>query len=113
VCLMYNEDRRSWIKMVRASGLFIKISRTYYIDPYKLKKNGKSRYNSYNHSHYDHCSVADIEKIVQEGTKIVILLIARADYKINVAIKMEIVEPGKELDIGDVKISVPSCIQYR
>jgi L-ascorbate metabolism protein UlaG (beta-lactamase superfamily) len=95
------------IKWLGHSGFFIKNSRVIYIDPYNIKEGmEKADIILITHSHYDHCSVADINKIVQEGTKI--LLTADSQSKItrfDVPIKIEIVEPGKELDIGDVKIS--------
>ncbi len=58
------------------------------------------------HGHYDHCSFADIRKIVKHGTKI----IATADCqskitRSNVDIKIEIVEPGQELVCWNIKIS--------
>jgi L-ascorbate metabolism protein UlaG (beta-lactamase superfamily) len=90
------------------SGFFIKNSRAIYIDPYNIKEGmEKADIILITHSHYDHCSVADIEKIVQDGTKIVMTADCQSKItRFNVSIKMEIVEPGKELEIGDVKISV-------
>lgn len=89
------------------SGFFIKNSRTIYIDPYNIKEGmKKADIILITHSHYDHCSVADIKKIVQDGTRI--FLTADSQSKItrfDVPIKIEIIEPGKEADIGDIKIS--------
>ncbi len=43
-----------------------------YIDPYNIKTDSqKADLILITHSHYDHCSVADMEKIIQEGTRIV------------------------------------------
>lgn len=96
------------LKWLGHSGFLIKNSKTIYIDPYNIKTGmDKADIILITHSHYDHCSVMDIEKIIQEGTKI--LLTADCQSKItrfNVPIKMEIVEPGQELDLGDVKISI-------
>ena len=78
-----------------------------YIDPYNIKDGlEKADLILITHSHYDHCSVVDINKIVKEGTRI--LITADCQSKINkfdVQIKMEIAEPGQEFDFGDVKIS--------
>ncbi len=90
------------------AGFLIKNSRTIYIDPYNIKETSeKADIILLTHSHYDHCSIADIEKIVKEGT----MIIATADCqskitRFEVPIEMEIVEPGQELDLGNVKISV-------
>lgn len=95
------------IKWLGHSGFLIKNSRVIYIDPYNIKDGlEKADLILITHSHYDHCSFADLEKIVKEGTKI----IAPADCQSTIAkfktpVKIELIEPGQELDIGDVKIS--------
>jgi len=82
--------------------------KTIYIDPYNIKEDSeKADIILLTHSHYDHCSIADIEKIVQEGTKIV----APADCqskitRFDVPIEMHVVEVGQEVDFGNIKISV-------
>ena len=99
------------LKWLGNAGFLIKNSKTIYIDPYNIKEDSeKADLILLTHSHYDHCSVADIEKIIQEGTKIV--MPADCQSKITrfpVSIRMEIIEPGQELSFGDVKISaIPS-----
>jgi len=95
------------LKWLGHAGFLIKNSKVIYIDPYNIKEaSEKADLILLTHSHYDHCSVADMEKIIQEGTRIV----APADCqskitRFEVPIKMEIIEPGRELDFGDVKIS--------
>jgi len=96
------------IRWLGHAGFLIKNSRTIYIDPYNIKEDSeKADIILLTHSHYDHCSVADIEKVIQEGTRI----IAPADCqskitRFEIPIEMNVVEPGQELDLGDVKISV-------
>jgi len=96
------------LKWLGHSGFLIKNSKVVYIDPYNIKESSeKADLILITHSHYDHCSVADISKIVQEGTRIV----APADCqskitRFEVPIKMEVVEPGQNLDLGEIKISV-------
>lgn len=96
------------LKWLGHSGFLIDNSKKIYIDPYNIGGGlNKADIILITHSHYDHCSVADIEKIVHEGTRI--LMTADCQSKItrfNVPIKMEIVEPGQELDLGEIKISV-------
>mgnify|MGYP000865775132 CR=1 FL=1 len=90
------------------SGFFVENSRKIYIDPYNIKEGmEKADIILITHSHYDHCSVADIQKIVQEGTRIVLTADCQSKItRFDVPVKMDIVEPGSELDIGDVKISI-------
>ena len=95
------------LKWLGHSGFQIKNSRVIYIDPYNIKDGlEKADIILITHSHYDHCSFADLDKIIQEGTRI----IAPADCqstiaKFKIPVKMEIVEPGQELEFGDLKIS--------
>lgn len=89
------------------SGFQIKNQRVIYIDPYNIRDGlEKADIILITHSHYDHCSFADLDRIVQEGTKI----IAPADCqsiiaKFKIPVKIEITEPGQELEFGDMKIS--------
>lgn len=95
------------IKWMGHSGFLIQNSKIIYIDPYNIKDDSeKADLILITHSHYDHCSVADIKKIIKEGTKI--FMTADCQSKIarfDVLIKMEIIEPGQELVFGNVKIS--------
>ncbi len=96
------------LKWLGHSGFFIKNSKKIYIDPYNIKGGlEKADIILITHSHYDHCSVADIEKIVQEGTRV--FMTADCQSKITrfeVPIKMEIVEAGQEFEIGEIKLSI-------
>jgi L-ascorbate metabolism protein UlaG (beta-lactamase superfamily) len=58
------------------------------------------------HSHYDHCSFADLDKIIQEGTRIVAPPDCQSMItKFKMPVKIELIGPGQELDFGDIKIS--------
>lgn len=96
------------IKWLGHSGFLIRNSKIIYIDPYNIKENSeKADIILITHSHYDHCSVADMKKIIKEGTKI--FLTADCQSKItrfDISIDIQIVEPGQELNSGDIKISV-------
>jgi len=95
------------IRWLGHAGFLIKNSKIIYIDPYNIKSNSeKADIILITHSHYDHCSVADLEKIIQEGTRI--FMPADCQSKIlrfKIPIKMEIVEPGQEITLGEIKIS--------
>lgn len=95
------------LKWLGHAGFLIKNSKTIYIDPYKIKEGlPKADLILITHSHYDHCSVADMEKIVQNGTKIIMPPDCQSKItRFNVRIKMEIIEQGHEIDLGDVQIS--------
>lgn len=89
------------------AGFLIRNSRIIYIDPFKIKDGlDKADIILITHSHYDHCSVADINKLVKKGTQII--MPADCQSKINrfdVPIEMKIIEPGQEISLHDLKIS--------
>jgi L-ascorbate metabolism protein UlaG (beta-lactamase superfamily) len=93
------------------SGFLIKNSRIIYIDPFKIKDNlPKADMILLTHSHYDHCSVEDLQKIVKDNTRIICTADCQSKItRFDVQIKLEIVEPGQELNFGEVRIvSVPA-----
>lgn len=99
------------IKWLGHSGFLIKNSKIIYIDPYNIKEGlDKADIILITHSHYDHCSFADLEKIVKDGTKIIITADCQSKIvRFKVPIKIEIVEPFQEMTLGDIIIStVPS-----
>ncbi len=90
------------------AGFLIKNSSNIYIDPYNIPDaSEKADYILITHSHHDHCSFADINKIAKDGTKIICT--ADCQSMINklrdVQIKMEIAEPNQEFDFGNLRIS--------
>jgi len=95
------------IKWLGHSGFLIKNHKIIYIDPYNIKDGSeKADIILITHSHYDHCSIADLNKIMKEGTKV--LLTADSQSKItrfNLPIDIQVVEPNQELSFGDIKIS--------
>jgi len=95
------------IKWLGHSGFLIKNSYNIYIDPYNIKDNlEKADFILLTHSHYDHCSLEDLNKIIQEGTKVVCT--ADSQSKIthfDTPIKIEVIEPNISLDFGALKIS--------
>ena len=95
------------IKWLGHAGFLIKNSKIIYIDPYNLKEGSeKADLILITHSHYDHCSIADIKKIIQEGTRIVLTADCQSKIvRFDVPIKLEVVEPGHELVFWDIKIS--------
>lgn len=94
------------IKWLGHSGFLIKNSKVIYIDPYNIRDGSeKADFILITHSHYDHCSVADMNKIVKEGTRILIPADCQSKIsRFSVPIRIEIVEPGQSLDFSSVKI---------
>ena len=96
------------LKFLGNVGFLIKNSKIIYIDPYKISGDlPKADVILLTHGHSDHCSIEDLNKIVRDGTRV----ICPADCQSKITrfsspVKMGIVEPGMELDLGDVKISV-------
>src|SRR3989339_866544 len=70
------------IKWLGHSGFLITNSKVIYIDPYNIKEDlVKADLILITHGHYDHCSFADIQKIVKDGTKIILT----ADSQIKIS----------------------------
>jgi len=94
------------LKWLGHSGFLIKNEKTIYIDPYNIKDGlEKADIILITHSHYDHCSFADLDKIVKEGTRIITTPDCQSKIaKFKVPIKIELMEPEQELEFGDVKI---------
>ncbi|HLC78423.1 MAG TPA: MBL fold metallo-hydrolase [Candidatus Nanoarchaeia archaeon] len=95
------------LKWLGHDGFLIKNSKTIYIDPYNIKEDSeKADVILITHSHYDHCSHADLQKIVKEGTKI--FLTADSQSKVtrfDTLVDIVIVEVGQEFNLGDFKFS--------
>lgn len=89
-------------------GVLSPEGKTIYIDPYNIKEDSeKADIILLTHSHYDHCSIADIEKVVQEGTQIISPADCQSKItRFDVPIEMHVVEPGQEVNLGNIKISV-------
>lgn len=78
-----------------------------YIDPYQIKDGlPKADIILLTHDHYDHCSVADLEKIIHNGTTIFMTSGCQSKIaRFDIPLKMELVSPGQDFDIGQIKIS--------
>ncbi|MBU3913530.1 MAG: MBL fold metallo-hydrolase [Nanoarchaeota archaeon] len=92
------------------SGFLIRNGKSIYIDPYNLSlREPKADVILITHSHYDHCSISDIEKIAHPGT--VVILTPDCQSKITKLenVEMQIMIPGDEISVKGVKIqAVPA-----
>ncbi len=77
-----------------------------YIDPYQLSDNlPKADIIICTHSHFDHCSPEDINKIKTDKT----IFVLTADSAEKISGNIKIIAPGESLDFGKVKIeAVPA-----
>jgi L-ascorbate metabolism protein UlaG (beta-lactamase superfamily) len=85
--------------------------RVIYIDPYNMGENNeKADLVFITHSHYDHCSVGDLDKILKEGTRVVITADCQSKIaRSQIPLKIEIAEPGKEFNFGSLRVfSLPA-----
>lgn len=95
------------IKWLGHAGFMIKNSKVIYIDPYNIKEGEKADFIFITHDHYDHCSVADMTKIVKPGTKIIIPADCQSKItRFMVPVQIEVVEKGQILDFQDIQVDV-------
>lgn len=80
------------------------------IDPYNLSnKVPKVDLILITHSHYDHCSIKDIEKIAGEETTIVVTPDSQSKITKLENVNMQIIEAGDELNFDGLKVeAVPA-----
>lgn len=87
------------------SGFFIQNGKSIVIDPYNLSDNPpRADLILITHSHYDHCSIKDIEKVKKEGSVVVVPADAQSKITRVEGVDMQIIEPGDELTFGGVKV---------
>ena len=90
------------------SGFIISNEKKIAIDPYNISDAAggeKVDLILITHSHYDHCSIKDIQKLVKKGTIIVVPADSQSKITRIEDVEMQIIEVGDELTFGDVKVS--------
>ncbi len=102
------------LKWLGHAGFYIKDienDRVIYVDPFNIREGlEKADIVLITHSHYDHCSYADLKKVVKENTRVVITPDCQSKItKFDVPVKIEIIESGGEIDFSGLKIiAVPA-----
>lgn len=85
----------------------IKNGKTIIIDPFKLRSTSdKADILLITHEHYDHLSLDDIKKVVNENTTIVTIPAAKKELSSLKVKEVKVVRPGDKLKLGDVSIDV-------
>jgi len=95
------------------SGFRIKTGsgKVIYIDPYKLKGDqwdwDKADYILITHSHYDHCSIEDIQKIAKDGTVVICTVDCQSKMRhIDKKIDIKIAEIGEKYEFDEKRINI-------
>ena len=87
------------------SSIKIKGEKTVYIDPWKLRDSDPADLILISHSHGDHLSPGDVEKIYKDDT----VIITTEDCAAQLSGDLRVVKPGDEIQVGEIKVkAVPS-----
>jgi len=103
------------IEFLGHSGFLLKYqNKTIVIDPYNLsEKILQADLILITHSHYDHCSIKDIEKLSKPGTTIIIPVDAQSKIAKIKNIDMQTIEPGEEIKWNSLKIEALPAYNVR
>ena len=81
-------------------------SKTIYIDPFKIdKKSNDARYIFITHSHYDHFSPCDIDKVMNEKTVFVCTGDVKEEIEKIYSNKIVVVEKNNKYNLGDISFT--------
>ena len=109
--MMFNDVEIKW---KGHSGFLISaLGKKIYIDPYKLSPGSgeeKADIILITHSHYDHCSIEDLSRIVKNGSVVIMPAACSSKLtKLREKLDIKVMEPGKEIEIMGIGIKpVPS-----
>jgi len=100
------EQLKNSYKFLYHASIYIKEG--VYIDPYKIEKESHdAKYIFITHSHYDHYSLIDIKKIINEDTLIIATKDCIDDLKRNgLCNKVLEVSPNETYIINDLKVTI-------
>ncbi len=85
----------------------IKNGKTVIIDPFKIRSTSdKADILLISHEHFDHFSLDDIKKVVNENTTIVTIPLVKKELSGLKVKEVMAVKPGEKLKLGDVSVEV-------
>ena len=81
--------------------------KTVIIDPFKIRQTtDKADILLISHEHFDHFSLDDIKKVVNENTTIVTILAVKKELSSLKVREVKAVKPGDKLKLGEISIEV-------
>lgn len=93
------------IEFLGHAGFLVSNGKKIAIDPYNVSANvDKVDLILITHSHFDHCSIKDIEKLSKPGTIVVIPADAQSKITKVENVEMQIIEVGDKLEFDGVKV---------
>jgi L-ascorbate metabolism protein UlaG (beta-lactamase superfamily) len=85
----------------------IKNGKTVIIDPFKIRPTSdKADILLISHEHFDHFSLDDIKKVVNENTTILTIPVVKKELSGLKVKEVKAVKPGDKLKLGDVSVEV-------
>lgn len=114
--MRYKNIELKWLGHSGFKLKFLKggVEKILYFDPYKIPEESESAdFILITHSHYDHCSIEDIQKIANDGT----IIICPADVSskmshISSKVDIRIAEIGDKIEFKDVGIKIWAVPAY-
>jgi len=89
------------IKWLGHSGFAINAhDKIIFIDPFQIKEVVPADIILITHSHYDHCSIEDIDKIIKPGT----VIVTEAESAKKLSGDVRVVKPGDKINVSGINI---------
>ncbi len=83
--------------------------RVIYIDPFQIQDGEKADYIFITHEHYDHCSIADIRKIMKQETLIITVPDCQSKLAGMPVKEVKLVKPGDKFSTSHFDVAVVSA----
>src|SRR5437899_10228253 len=101
------EFQRLKITWLGHDSFKIKDGKTVIIDPFKIRPTSeKADILLITHEHFDHFSMDDIKKIINENTTIITIPAVKKELSTLKVKEVKVVKPGDKLKLGDISIDV-------